>query len=59
MEKVTGIGGLFFRAKDPGALAEWYAAHLGVPVVPSDYETQPWQQEAGATVFAPFPRDTD
>ncbi len=58
MEKVTGFGGLFFRAKDPGSLAEWYQTHLGVSVVPSDYETQPWQQEAGATVFAPFPQDT-
>lgn len=59
MEKVTGIGGLFFRAKDPGTLAEWYQQHLGVSVVPSDYDTEPWQQEAGATVFAPFPQDTD
>jgi hypothetical protein len=27
MEKVTGIGGLFFRAKDPKALAKWYSDH--------------------------------
>ena len=27
---VTGIGGLFFRARDPQALAAWYAEHLGV-----------------------------
>ncbi len=59
MEKVTGIGGLFFRAKDPEALAAWYEKHLGVSRVPSDYETQPWTQQAGPTVFAPFSADTD
>jgi len=30
MAKVTGIGGVFFKAKDPKALAKWYADHLGV-----------------------------
>jgi hypothetical protein len=30
MERVTGIGGMFFRAHDPTALARWYAEHLGV-----------------------------
>ena len=32
MEQVTGIGGVFFRARDPMALVAWYAEHLGVPV---------------------------
>ncbi len=59
MEKVTGIGGLFFRARDPKALARWYSDHLGVALVPDSYEEPPWRQEAGPTVFAPFPRDTD
>lgn len=59
MEKVTGIGGVFFRAKDPGALAAWYRDTLGIDVVPSDYATPPWTQSAGATVFAPFAADTD
>ena len=27
---LTGIGGLFFRAKDPARLAEWYREHLGL-----------------------------
>lgn len=58
MEKVTGIGGLFFRANDPTALASWYEEHLGISTVPSDYDQPPWQQEGGPTVFAPFPRDT-
>lgn len=59
MEKVTGIGGVFFRCSNPQALAEWYEKHLGVAQVPSDYQQSPWCQEAGATVFAPFPDNTD
>jgi glyoxylase I family protein len=58
MEKVLGIGGFFFRSADPKALAAWYNDHLGVAPIPSDYHAQPWQQEAGPTAFAPFPRDT-
>ena len=54
MEKVTGIGGFFFRAKDPKALALWYQQHLGVSVIPTSYQDSPWQQEAGPTAFAPF-----
>lgn len=59
MERVTGIGGLFFRAKDPAALSTWYETHLGVSSVPADYDHLPWQQQAGPTAFAPFPSDTD
>lgn len=59
MERVTGIGGFFFRAKDPAALAQWYADHLGVDLVPPTYEEEVWRQEAGPTVFAPFPADTE
>jgi predicted enzyme related to lactoylglutathione lyase len=58
MERVTGIGGFFFRAKDPKALAEWYEAHLGVTQVPTSYDAEAWQQQAGTTVFAPFKQDT-
>ncbi len=54
MEKVTGIGGFFFRAKDPKALALWYQQHLGVSPVPTSAEESSWQQEAGPTAFAPF-----
>jgi predicted enzyme related to lactoylglutathione lyase len=58
MEKVTGIGGLFFRAKDPQALALWYATHLGISLAPTSYDQDTWHQESGPTVFAPFPHDT-
>lgn len=57
MRNVTGIGGFFFRADDPKALAAWYREHLGIDPSPKDYATEPWTQEAGPTVFAPFPRD--
>jgi predicted enzyme related to lactoylglutathione lyase len=59
MERVLGIGGLFFRAKDPEALARWYDEHLGIDPVPQDASGQPWQQQAGMTVFAPFAADTE
>ncbi len=59
MEKVTGIGGLFFRAHDPTALGRWYQQHLGVSLTPSSYEQSVWQQEAGPTVFAPFAETSD
>lgn len=51
----VGIGGLFFRAADPEALAAWYRTRLGVGVEGA-WE---WQQQAGPTVFLPFPKDTD
>jgi glyoxylase I family protein len=54
-EKVTGIGGFFFRAKDPKALGLWYQQHLGVSVIPTSEGDPVWEQEAGATAFAPFP----
>lgn len=59
MEKVTGIGGFFFRAKDPKALAKWYADNLGVNEIPMDDKSEAWRQDAGPTAFAPFPEKTD
>jgi glyoxylase I family protein len=51
-ERVTGIGGVFFRAHDPKALAQWYQDHLGVT-------GQVWTQEAGPTAFTPFAEKTN
>ena len=50
--KVTGIGGVFFRAKDPTALSAWYEKYLGI-------NGMMWAQEQGPTAFVPFPADTD
>lgn len=56
---MTGIGGVFFRAQEPSALAEWYQLHLGVKKTPESYDEMSWWQEKGPTVFAPFEADTD
>ena len=58
MQRVTGIGGVFFRAKDPVALARWYQDRLGVTMAPTEAGGTPWMTEAGVTVFAPFAADT-
>src|SRR5215469_8699032 len=54
MEKVLGIGGLFFRAHDPDALGRWYLQHLGIALAPTREDSPVWKQEAGPTVFSPF-----
>lgn len=51
MTQVTGIGGVFFRARDPEGLTAWYRTHLGIENI--------WRQEAGPTVFEAFSEDTD
>jgi predicted enzyme related to lactoylglutathione lyase len=58
MQRATGIGGYFLRAKDPSALARWYREALGVDTY-SDDAPGIWRQEAGPTVVTPFPADTD
>jgi predicted enzyme related to lactoylglutathione lyase len=55
MERVTGIGGVFFRASDPQALASWYEQRLGVPVT-EGYAVFP---ESRSTVWSPFAEETD
>ncbi|PZO89311.1 MAG: glyoxalase [Sphingomonas sanxanigenens] len=61
---VKGIGGIFFRAKDPDALGAWYRTHLNIGAgCVSDPDARPdqwsWQTEGGPVVFAPFRADTD
>ncbi len=58
MQRVTGIGGVFFRAQDPERLSAWYAAHLGVDPAPESYELTSWWQQAGPTVFTAMPADS-
>lgn len=58
MEKVTGIGGAFFRAKDSTTLRDWYANHLGIDL--SEWGTADFESAAGdSTAFAIFDHDTD
>jgi glyoxylase I family protein len=51
MHKVSGIGGFFFRAKDPDAIAAWYRDNLGVDPLPAQEGDPAWRQEAGETAF--------
>jgi len=62
MARITGIGGVFLRSKDPQALAKWYSDHLGITL--SDYggATFLWSDEVpkgtGMTTWSAFPVDT-
>ena len=58
MKKVTGIGGIFFKAKDSKALTEWYKTHLGFETTPYG-TTFEWvdaedNTKKGQTQWAPF-----
>ena len=48
MKRVTGIGGVFFRAEDPAALQAWYKTHLGIDVQSWGGAAFPWTNSDGA-----------
>ena len=56
MAGAVAIGGIFFRSKDPNALAAWYQTHLGVT---TGGDGEPWQQQAGPTVVSIFAQASD
>lgn len=62
MKRVTGIGGVFFKAKDPQESRTWYQNHLGIES--SQYgATFKWlekenPEKEGSTTWNPFPKDT-
>ncbi len=62
MKKVTGIGGVFFKCKDPNKIKEWYKNHLGLNT--DDYgATFEWRQadnpdKKGFTQWSPFSETT-
>jgi hypothetical protein len=63
MKRVTGIGGIFFKAKDPKALAEWYRVHLGIEVEAWGGAAFPWASSdnpsgVGTTAWSPLAADT-
>jgi predicted enzyme related to lactoylglutathione lyase len=47
VKRVTGIGGIFFKAKDPVALRAWYMKHLGIDVQDWGGAAFRWSDEAG------------
>jgi predicted enzyme related to lactoylglutathione lyase len=63
MEQVIGIGGIFFRARDPERLAEWYRTNLGIQAQNghADFSWRPknWPNQSGRTVWSIFAADTD
>ena len=63
MKRVTGIGGIFFKSKDPEALRAWYKAHLGIDVqewggFAFEWKTPSNPEGVGATTWSPFSADT-
>jgi predicted enzyme related to lactoylglutathione lyase len=64
MAKVTGLGGVFLRARDPKTLTAWYAEHLGLSVTEWGGVQFVWDECAapeghGSTAWSLFPADTD
>jgi predicted enzyme related to lactoylglutathione lyase len=62
MKKVTGIGGIFFKSKDPGKMNEWYQKHLGINAGQYGASFE-WYEDAegkkkGLTQWTPFPETT-
>jgi len=60
--RATSIGGIFFKAKDPKALKQWYADYLGMRMAQSGTDFE-WRQGAdsskkGFTIWAPFKETT-
>ena len=56
MERVTGIGGVFLRARDPVALAAWYGEHLGLDI--ESWNGSVLRSSDGESIWAAFPADT-
>ena len=59
MAKAIGLGGIFFKSRDPVALSAWYAKHLGLPL--EDWGGVRFDEDAarpGSTLWAPFAADT-
>ncbi len=59
MERVTGIGGIFLRSRDPVQLGAWYAQHLGLPVSEGDAVAELEWDRPGSTSWAAFPQDSE
>ena len=63
MKKVTGVGGIFFKCKDPKKMTEWYQKNLGLNTNPWGGATFEWFEgtdstKKGQTQWQPFPETT-
>ena len=62
MKRVTGIGGVFFKCKDPKATTEWYQKHLGLDTNPYgatfEWYESPDSKKKAQTQWTPFPETT-
>ena len=63
MKRVTGIGGVFFKSKDPKALGAWYKTHLGINLEEWGGAVFQWKgtdnpEGVGTTVWSPFAEET-
>lgn len=63
MEKVQGIGGIFFKAKEPGILKKWYEEQLGIEYEDEAAAVFHWRnaenmERKGSTVWSIFPENT-
>jgi predicted enzyme related to lactoylglutathione lyase len=63
MQRVTGIGGIFYKAKDPQKMAAWYEKHLGIAFGGNTYMDFQWinhndPNKPGNTVFSFFAENT-
>ncbi len=59
MAKVTGIGGIFYKAADPAATRAWYAEHLGINADTYGAMFAPDPDPKALTIWNPFAADTD
>jgi hypothetical protein len=64
MKRVTGIGGIFFKAKDAPALRDWYKSHLGIDVqtwggAAFDWTNSDGKPTAGTTAWCINAQDSD
>ena len=62
MARVTGVGGVFLRSRDPKATAKWYAENLGIKLADFNGTAFQWSDEVpagtGMTAWSAFPEDT-
>ena len=59
MKKVTGIGGIFFKCKDPAKMKDWYQKHLGFDISPYGVKFEADSTKKEYTLWSPFEESTN